>query len=102
MLNNILLSNFNTSLQLLGEFQVNMRTKLFGTMRGSHNATELVQILPFWLNSEESCVESNSRIKLHLNQTIECTLCSPVQWENTLTREFLGNGRLENVTKFGH
>ena len=70
-------------------------------MRGSHNATELVPILPFWLNSEKICVESNSRVIYYLNQTMDCRQCSPVPWENTLTREFLDNGKLEKMTNFG-
>ena len=76
-LHKIMFSNIDTSLgfsPLEHNFQKNMRTKLFGTMRGSLNSSELVSILPYWLNSENMCVES-----------------SPVQWENELMKAFVDN-----------
>ena len=81
-LNRIMFSNINTSLGFvsLTNLRMNTRTSLFGTMRGSLNSSELVSILPYWLNSENMCVES-----------------SPVKWENALKKAFVDNCELVQI-----
>ena len=76
----------------LGLFRQIMRNMLFGMMRGSQNASELVPLLPFWLNSEKRCVEVNAKVYIFPNNTKACKPdCSPVKWENTLHEAFVND-----------
>ena len=81
-----------------------MKKMLFGMMRGSQNASELVPNLPYWLNPEKRCVESAARMKIYPNQTIGCRPnCFPVKWEHTFHQAFVADGKLvkRNIVDIG-
>ena len=101
-LNSNLFSNFKsnpgeTPLHSLAMFEQKMRKMLFGMMRGTQNASELLPNLPFWLNSEKRCVESGAKVKMYPNETLECwPNCRPVKWEDALLKAFAFNSKSEN------
>ena len=101
-LNSNLFSNFKfnpgeTPLHSLVLFEQKMSKMLYGTMRGTQNASELLPYLPFWLNSEKRCVESAVNVMLLPNQKLECwPNCRSVKWEDALVKAFVFNCKSVN------
>lgn len=101
-LNSVLFSHINitsytgdNSLQSLDLFSQKMREMLYGMMRGSQNASELVPNLPFWLNPEKRCVESATKSKNYINGTFNQHF--PVKWEDALHQAFVANCKLVKI-----